>query len=262
MEPNPKLKRGHVREDGMVFLRYHKIRSGDAVVWHEEWLTREAFDVERARLSEMSKAYQRRAFAENPERVLAARKAYYQANKAAQNERSRQWQRRNRAKCLAWIAAWRRRAIVKDPSIRLISNARSRIHIALTGNQKATNTFALMGVPDRHAFMSYVETLFQPGMTRANYGQWEVDHIIPCRYFRPWDLEAQKVCFHHSNMQPMWKRDNVRKRHRVSAACFDRVCSLCPPEHVSYLRALQQRLEAAGKLEKSPYSSPTHVPTS
>jgi len=140
-------------------------------------------------------------------------------------------------------------------------NARCRLGIALKGSKKATNTFKLIGFPNREAYKAYLASLFQPGMTHDNYGEWEVDHIIPCRFFRPMeDPQVQRVCFHYSNLQPMWKADNVRKHKKVSAACFDRVCALCPPEHVPFLRALQQKLEAAGELEKSPYQSDTHVP--
>lgn len=244
----------------MVFFNYAKHTTKQGVVWTERWLPRDEFESLRRKRIEQAQESARRALAADPEGVLAARRAYYHANKDRLRDMSREWQRRNRKKCLRWIAAWRARAVQKDPSLKLISNARSRLYMALSGTQKASNTFALLGFTDREAFMRYVERLFQPGMTRANYGKWEVDHIIPCRYFRPWDVDAQRICFHYSNLQPMWKVDNVRKHKKVSAACFDRVCAICPPEHVPYLRALQQKLESAGKLEKIPYASPTHVP--
>jgi hypothetical protein len=263
MEPNSKLKRGHVREDGMVFLCYskRKLKSGE-VLWDERWYTREEFDERRRKLIAQSVAYQKRAYERDPEGERAKRAAYFETRREYYRTKSREWQRRNRKKCLKWIAAWREKAILRDPSIRLAHNARCRLYIALKGGKKATNTFAMVGVVNREEYMRKLEPLFQPGMTWDNYGEWEVDHIIPCRYFRPMDAAAQRVCFHYSNLQPMWQSDNTRKRHRVSAACFDRVCAKCPPEHVPYLRELQAKLEAAGKLEKSPYSSPTHVPAS
>lgn len=262
MEPNPKLKRGHVREDGMVFLCYSKrrLKSGE-VLWDERWFTREEFDRRRALLSAQSSAYQKRAYERDPEGERARRAAYLETRKEYYRTMSREWQRKNRKKCLKWIADWRRRAVEKDPSIKLIHNTRVRLYMAMKSGRKSSNTFALMGLSSRDEYMRYLSTLFQPGMTEENYGEWEVDHIIPCRYFRPMeDAFVQRVCFHHSNLQPMWKSDNVRKHRKVSAACFDRVCAKCPLEHVSYLRELQQKLESAGKLEKFPYSSPTHVP--
>lgn len=244
-----KLKRGFVREDGMVFLTYRSAKGpGGLRVRREVWLPRDEFEKERARLSELSKAFQAKQMAANPEHVLARRKAYYQQNKAVQNERSRKWQRANRKKCLKWIADWRKKAVVRDPSIRLAHNARCRIYMALTGTAKATNTFALIGVADREEYKRLIESRMLPGMSWANYGEWDVDHIIPCRHFRPFDLEAQKVCFHHSNLQPLWKRVNVVKRGHVSPEAFDQVCGRAPADHVAYLRTLQAKLSAEGKL--------------
>lgn len=261
-----KLKRGHVREDGMVFLRYDKyVRKAGDVVVKEIWLPREQFDAVRAKLIRQSLECQARLRSTDPEGQARKMRAYWAANpdKAAKKvEASRLWQRANRKRCLKWIADWRRRAVKKDPAIRLIHNARCRIGIALLQNVKATNTLALLGVETREQYKAHLEARFAPGMTWGNYGQWDVDHIIPCRLFRPWDDLAQRTCFHHTNLQPLWKRDNIRKRHRVSAADFDRVCEHAPVEHVSYLRGLQQTLDAAGKLEKSqtaPSASPVEV---
>lgn len=53
-------------------------------------------------------------------------------------------------------------------------------------------------------------------MTWDNWGPhgWHVDHIIPCAKFDLSDLEQQKVCFHHTNLQPLWYEDNMAKRER------------------------------------------------
>lgn len=260
-----KLKRGHVREDGMVFLSYSRYRrKSGGLVEKELWLPREQFDSVRAKLIRQALASQKRLKATDPEGQARKLRAYWNKNRTRLNEQSRKWQQTNRKKCLKWIADWRRRAVKKDPAIRLIHNARTRICMALVKNSKSTNTLALLGMPSQEAYKQYIEARFTERMTWANYGKWEVDHIIPCRLFRPWDLIAQRTCFHHTNLQPLWKRDNIRKRHRVSAADFDRVCEHAPVEHVSYLRGLQQTLDAAGKLEKSQIvtpASPAEVPS-
>lgn len=48
-----------------------------------------------------------------------------------------------------------------------------------------------------------------------NYGEWHIDHIIPCSSFNLSILEDQKKCFHYTNTQPLWKIDNLRKGNRV-----------------------------------------------
>ena len=39
----------------------------------------------------------------------------------------------------------------------------------------------------------------------------KIDHIIPCAAFDLTKPENQKKCFHYSNTQPLWAKDNLRK---------------------------------------------------
>ena len=57
----------------------------------------------------------------------------------------------------------------------------------------------------------HLESKFQPGMTRENHGKWHIDHIRPCISFNLTDLEQQKICFHYTNLQPLWAEDNLKK---------------------------------------------------
>ena len=62
-----------------------------------------------------------------------------------------------------------------------------------------------------------MENKFQDGMNWENYGfyGWHIDHIIPCSSFDMIDPEQQKICFHYSNLQPLWAADNFRKSDKV-----------------------------------------------
>ena len=48
-------------------------------------------------------------------------------------------------------------------------------------------------------------------MTWDNYGKWHVDHIIPVSRFDLTDPEQQKICFHFTNLQPLWGGENIGK---------------------------------------------------
>jgi hypothetical protein len=50
-------------------------------------------------------------------------------------------------------------------------------------------------------------------MSWATYGfrGWHIDHIRPCAAFNLSDPEQQKVCFHFSNLQPLWAPENLSK---------------------------------------------------
>ena len=60
----------------------------------------------------------------------------------------------------------------------------------------------------------HIESQFRPGMTWSNYGDWHVDHIRPCSSFDLTSLSEQSVCFHYTNLQPLWAADNLGKRDR------------------------------------------------
>ena len=59
----------------------------------------------------------------------------------------------------------------------------------------------------------HIEKQFKEGMTWDNhsYNGWHIDHIIPCASFDLSDPEQQKKCFHYTNLQPLWKQDNLSK---------------------------------------------------
>jgi hypothetical protein len=61
-----------------------------------------------------------------------------------------------------------------------------------------------------------LEEQFEDGMTWENHGEWHIDHRRPCASFDLVDEEEQRICFHHTNLQPMWGTENLSK-----SASFD-----------------------------------------
>ena len=59
-----------------------------------------------------------------------------------------------------------------------------------------------------------IESKFKEGMFWENYGEWEIDHIIPVSYF---DLEntLPSVVNALDNLQPLWKLENIKKGNNV-----------------------------------------------
>jgi len=57
----------------------------------------------------------------------------------------------------------------------------------------------------------HLEEQFAAGMSWENYGKWHMDHIKPCASFDLSREAEQHKCFHYTNLQPLWAKDNLRK---------------------------------------------------
>lgn len=103
-----------------------------------------------------------------------------------------------------------------DSDFRLRMNLRHRVWTALKGSKKTGKTIDLIGcaIPDLKA---HLERQFLPGMSWDNYGQngWHVDHIQPCSSFDLTDPGQQRLCFHYTNLQPLWASENIKKGSKI-----------------------------------------------
>ena len=61
--------------------------------------------------------------------------------------------------------------------------------------------------------MDHLESLFEPGMTRENYGKWHVDHIVPRAAFAG-TREQLMIVNWFKNLQPMWAKENLIKNDK------------------------------------------------
>lgn len=105
---------------------------------------------------------------------------------------------------------YRNKRRVENPSLRLKENMRSRVWDALKNNAKSANTETLVGCTIAELW-NHLESQFDSEMTRDNYGEWHVDHIIPCDAFDLSRPEEQRRCFNYRNLQPMWGSENSSK---------------------------------------------------
>jgi len=133
--------------------------------------------------------------------------------------------RKDRVTSLAYKEQRRAHKIekLKDPLRRISKNLRNRLNLAFKAQRviKSDRTFNLTGCTFRD-LVGHLESLFHPGMTVANYGEWEIDHITPVSFFDDLsDVKQQKRCFHYTNLQPLWKVD-----HRIKSSAERRLaCS-------------------------------------
>ena len=67
------------------------------------------------------------------------------------------------------------------------------------------------------AFRHHLENKFEIGMSWENYGEWEIDHIVPIKYpgaeGGPPTLAEAEARLHYLNTQPLWRDENRRKKN-------------------------------------------------
>ena len=78
--------------------------------------------------------------------------------------------------------------------------------------KKPNKSEILLGCNWLH-FKEYFEKLFKPGMSWSNHGDWHIDHIVPLSTGKNVN-DIIKLC-HHSNLQPLWATENLKKSDRI-----------------------------------------------
>jgi len=137
-------------------------------------------------------------------------------------ERHRQYRINNRRIINIKTAKYRANRRKNDIAFRILINLRSRIGHAVKHLHKSDRTTKLLGcsIPE---LRNHLAKQFKPGMSWENYGQWHIDHIIPCAAFDLKDPGEQKMCFHFSNLQPLWGIDNLKKGVSIPAQMVARM---------------------------------------
>lgn len=66
-------------------------------------------------------------------------------------------------------------------------------------------------------YKEYLSELFTEGMSWEGVlcGEIHIDHIKPCSSFDLTKEEERKKCFHFSNTQPLWAKDNLQKSKKI-----------------------------------------------
>lgn len=113
-------------------------------------------------------------------------------------------------------ADYRRERRKNDPNFRFIDNMRRRFNIWLRseGEKKQYSVFELTGCTLSELW-DHLESQFENGMTRENYGEWHVDHIIPLSAFNPNCWMQMSIAWDVDNLQPLWAEDNLRKSAKI-----------------------------------------------
>ena len=163
-----------------------------------------------------STCYSRKWRNENSDRSSNYQRQYYQEHKEKIIDYALSWQKSNPSQYKKIRSKWSKESNYAtnryhaDPNFRLRKILRSRLLQSVKFNEKAGSSVSDLGCSIEE-FKEYLESKFSVGMTWDNYGDWHIDHIVPLSSFDLTDrAQFLKAC-HYTNMQPLWKEDNLKK---------------------------------------------------
>jgi len=150
-------------------------------------------------------------------------------NREQNNKRCRLWGVRNKEKISKYNKKWNKKNRLyykkynkkrkkEDVCYRIRMNLSARLTQTVQNNRKSASILKLIGC-DLNYLKKYLEEQFFDGMSWDNYGYWgwHIDHIRPCASFDLSKPEEQRKCFHYSNLQPLWAKDNLSKGSKYTA---------------------------------------------
>jgi len=168
---------------------------------------REALKIERMSIKSATVAARK-------DEMKARRYARAKAWKSANKERHAASQAIYMAEYMKTDAAkLNRKAQRSKPRNKMIHNQRRRLRDFI----KRTGSHVHLRFGCSSDFMrTHIEKQFTKGMTWDNYGEWHIDHIMPCAQF---DLSNQMhadICFNWQNLRPLWAEHNMSKSDTIT----------------------------------------------
>lgn len=164
---------------------------------------------------------------ENAELIREQRQKYYVKNKSNISRKNkeyresnidimREYQRNYREKNRSALRVYYTQYLANNISASISHRLRTRIRKAIKEQYgiKAYSSVELLGCTIDEC-RRYLELKFSGGMSWDNYGLWHIDHIKPCISFDLTDPEQQKICFHYTNLQPLWAKENLLKGSKL-----------------------------------------------
>jgi hypothetical protein len=150
----------------------------------------------------------------NKKKLKQYNKEYYKKTKSKRSTYHKKYYEEHYEKIKEWTRTYKNDRWNNDPNFRIRLICADRIRKVLKTKNKSKTTFELIGCTPAY-LKEHIEKQFKHGMSWSNHGEWHIDHIIPCASFDLTKIEEQKKCFHYSNLQPLWKHENLSKADKI-----------------------------------------------
>lgn len=147
----------------------------------------------------------------NSKEGKAKRAEYNRKNRQKILKKKKEYRKNNKEAIAAYKKYYHNKRYHEDINYKLLHNCGNRVR-KLLKDKDDTRTVDLLGCSIQE-LKQHLEKQFQEGMSWDNYGVkgWHIDHIKPCASFDLRLESEQKLCFHYTNLQPLWAIDNLRK---------------------------------------------------
>ena len=154
----------------------------------------------------------RRRYARNPQKMIDNQRRWYRDHL----ERSREIARLSYHRHADEKRKSKRNLYEEHPEI-ILSRVIAYQTLKTSGKKRERHCREYIGCSPGF-LRNHLESLFQPGMTWENHGEWHVDHIIPLSWFPlREDPSLIFVASHWTNLQPLWAAENLRKSNKEVA---------------------------------------------
>jgi len=166
----------------------------------------------RQRNGDKIRARGRELYLENREVLREKSREYYANNSAKIKKYKKRMYAKNKESYRKRLRVWESKRYKTDPIFKLKKLLRNSVHNVIIGKYKSAPTLKLLGCTIK-GFKEYFESKFTEGMAWSKFlrGEIHIDHITPCASFDLTKPEQQQICFHYTNLQPLWARDNMSK---------------------------------------------------
>ena len=170
--------------------------------------------------------YKKEYYQKNKERMKEVSAEYRKNNKEAIARYTRKWEEENKEAIAEYKKEYRKNKWRTNLDFKFQMILRNALYKNLKRYLiKETNpefsytkaSSSLLGCTVEE-LKTYIENQFEDGMTWENwaYDGWHLDHIIPCSSFDLTKKKEQKKCFHYTNLQPLWAKDNMSKGSKLN----------------------------------------------
>jgi hypothetical protein len=164
----------------------------------------------KATISEKRKTYRLKNLESHKESL----RQWYLTNAEYAKQKAKEYRIANKDKLTEWAKEYRKIRMSNDPVYKAAIRVRALINIKLYANgyTKKSRAHEILGCSFAD-FTAYIEAQFAEGMSWSNHGEWHLDHKTPIALAQ---TEEEVIRLnHHTNFQPLWAIDNLKKGAKI-----------------------------------------------